>query len=270
MVDTPSSIHPTAIISEQATIADGVTIGPYTVIDGPVTIDSGCVIGPFVHLIGPMTLGKNNQVHAHAVLGDKPQHLQYKDEETRVEIGEGNTFREHVTVHRGTTHSHVTIIGNNNYFMANSHIGHDCIVENNCTLANGALVGGHCHLHDNVILAGNVIVHQFVTLGRLSMMCGMSGTSKDIPPFLMQQGPNTICGVNIIGMRRAGFKKTDIDAVRSACHILYREGNLLSTALEKMNSALGQQEVIQEMLQFIHESKRGIFLGWLDHRADAA
>src|SRR6516162_9342137 len=139
-------IHPTALISPEAELADDVVIGPYTVIEGRVRIGPGCVLRPHVHLCGPLTLGKGNFVGTGTVLRERPQHLKYQDEPTAVEIGDHNVFREHVTVHRGTTQSWVTRIGSHNFFMAGSHVAHDGAVGDHCILANGALMAGHCTL----------------------------------------------------------------------------------------------------------------------------
>src|SRR5262249_7373503 len=160
-------IHPTAVIPPEAELADDVEIGPFVVIEGAVRVGTGCRIRPHAHLIGPLTMGCDNLVFSGVVLGEQPQHLRYAGERTGLEIGDGNIFREHVTVHRGTTHSWTTRIGNHNFFMAHSHVAHDCVIGNQCLLANGALLGGHCVLEDGVFLSGNCAVHQFVRLGRL-------------------------------------------------------------------------------------------------------
>jgi UDP-N-acetylglucosamine acyltransferase len=253
-------IHPTAIIPPEAEIADDVEIGPYVVLEGRVKIGPGCVIRAGAHLIGDLTLGRNNQVFSHAVLGERPQHLKYNNEPTALEIGNDNIFREHVTVHRGTTHSWATRLGNNNFLMANAHIAHDCQVGNNCILANGALVGGHCVVADNVYLSGNSAVHQFVRIGRLALLSGVSGTSKDIPPFIIQQGINNVSGVNVIGMRRAGIPHASIDAVRRAFQILYRDGLTIPLALARIESDLGAVPEVAELVAFIRGSSRGIML----------
>ena len=177
-------IHPTAVISQEAELADGVEIGAHTIIEGKVQIGPGCVIRPGAYLYGPLTMGKENTIFTGAVLGEKPQHLKYKDEPTSLEIGDGNVFREFVTIHRGTTHRMKTVIGNNNFLMVNSHIGHDSIVGNRVILANGALVAGHCVIEDNVFLSGNSAIHQFSRVGRLALLSGCSISTKDIPPFV--------------------------------------------------------------------------------------
>jgi UDP-N-acetylglucosamine acyltransferase len=264
----PARIHPTAIIGPEAELADDVQVGAYAVIEGKVRVGPGCIIRPGVHLFGPLTMGCNNIVHSYAVLGEQPQHLRYKGEPTRVEIGDGNIFREYVTVHRGTTASWVTRIGSHNFLMASSHIAHDCQVGNHCLLANSAMVGGHCVLEDNVYLSGNSAVHQFVRVGRLALLSGLSGTSKDIPPFIIQQKINSVMGVNVVGMRRAGIPTPHIDAVRRAYHILYREDHLLPNALALVERAVGDVPEVQEMVAFIRASSRGINLG--NDRLEAA
>jgi UDP-N-acetylglucosamine acyltransferase len=163
MSNAPSArIHPTAVIAPAAELADDVKVGPYAVIEGKVRIGPGCVVGPHVYLCGPLILGRGNVVHAGAVLGERPQHTRYQDEPTGLEIGDGNIIREHVTIHRGTTHSWTTRVGSHNFFMVNSHVAHDCQVGDHCILANGALLAGHCVLENQVYLSGNCAIHQFV------------------------------------------------------------------------------------------------------------
>jgi UDP-N-acetylglucosamine acyltransferase len=251
-------IHPSAVVSPLAELADDVEVGPLVVIEGRVRLGPGCVLRPFAHLVGPLTMGRQNVVFSGAVIGERPQHLKYNNEETGVAIGDGNTFREHVTVHRATTQSWTTRIGNHNYFMANSHVAHDCQIGNHCILANGALLGGHCILADNVYLSGNSAVHQYVRIGRLALLSGVSASTKDIPPFFIQQEINTAFGVNVVGMRRAGLTGEQIDAVRRAFHILFREGMVIPNALTRIEEELGDIDVVAELVQFIRESPRGI------------
>ena len=251
-------IHPAAVVSPQARLGENVEVGALAVIDGPVSIGDDCVIRPGAYLFGPMSLGHGNLVCTGAILGERPQHLKYNDEPTSVEIGDRNIFREQVTIHRGTTHSMKTVIGNDNFFMVNSHIAHDCIVGDRCILANGALVGGHCVLQDNVIMSGNAAMQQFVRVGRLAMISGNSATTKDIPPFVIQQNIDNVVGVNIIGMKRAGMSRDQINAVRSAFKMLFREGLVLPAAMAKMERDLGSFDAIQEMLTFLRGCAKGI------------
>jgi UDP-N-acetylglucosamine acyltransferase len=251
-------IHPTAVVSPEAVLADDVEVGAYAVVEGQVRIGPGCVLRPRAHLFGPLTMGCHNTVYPGAVLGERPQHLKYNGEPTGLEIGNGNVFREYVTVHRGTTQAWTTRIGSNNYFMVNSHVAHDCRVGNRCILANGALLGGHCTLEDNVYLSGNCAVHQFVRIGRLALLSGCSATTKDIPPFIIQQGIDTVVGVNVIGMRRAGIDNDRITAVRRAFRILFGQRLVLSAAVAKVEQEVGGVDTVAELLAFIRASSRGI------------
>lgn len=263
-------IHHTAIISPEAVLAEGVEVGPYVVIEGAVRIGPNCMLRPHVHLCGPLTMGQGNQVFTGAVLGERPQHLKYNDEPTGLEIGDFNIFREHVTVHRGTTHSWTTRIGSHNFFMAHCHVAHDCRVGNRCILANGALVAGHCVLEDNAYLSGNSAIHQFVRMGRLSLLSGASITTKDVPPFIIQQGINCVVGVNVVGMRRAGLNSEQIEAVRRAYHLLYGKGLMMTQAVKQAEEELGRIDVVAEMLAFIRQSSRGINTSRERHRGAAA
>ena len=251
-------IHSTAVVSSEAVLGEGVVVGPHVVIDGPVFIGQECEIRAHATISGPLSMGRNNRVYPGAILGEGPQHLKYNDEPTSVEIGDYNIFREHVTVHRGTTHSWTTKIGSHNFFMVNSHIAHDCRVGNRCIFANGAFLGGHCELGDNVYLSGNCAVHQFVRIGRLALLSGCSATTKDIPPFVIQQNIDTVVGVNVVGMRRAGFSHTQIDAVRHAFRVLFRDNMVLPAALVHLEQEMGHIDVVAELIRFLQQSHRGI------------
>lgn len=253
-----AQIHPTAVVSPDATLDPNVRIGPYTVVEGPVTIGPDCVLGPHVHLVGPLVLGQGNKVGTGTVIGTEPQHLGYRGQLTRTEIGDFNTFREHVTVHRGSHVEGVTRIGSHNYFMAHAHVAHDCKVADHCTLANGALLGGHCELHDRVFMSGNTALHQFVRMGRLSLLTGLEGVSKDVVPFMIVKNRFTVLGVNVVGMRRSGYSTPDIVTARRSFHILYRSELVLSKAVEMLEAELGDRPVAAEMIRFIRESKRGV------------
>ncbi len=262
-------IHPTALVDAEVVLGDNVEIGAYAILEGPVTLGEGCIVRPHACLFGPLTMGQGNTVFSGAVLGERPQHLKYHDDPTSLEIGNHNIFREHVTIHRGTTHSMKTRIGSHNFFMINSHVAHDCVIGDRCILTNGALLAGHCVLEDSVIISGNSVVHQFSRLGRLSMLCGISATSKDIPPFIMQQGGDNVVGINLIGMKRAGMSREQIHAVREAFRILYREGLILPAATAKLDKELGQIDVIQEMVDFLRGCTKGInpMRGRIGHEA---
>lgn len=258
-------IHPTAIISAEARLADDVSVGPYAVIDGPVTLGPGCKVGPHAHLIGPLTMGRDNAVHTGCVIGDTPQHTGYKGGATRVEVGDANTFREHTVIHRGmpvadgTPGTGVTVIGNHNYLMSNSHLAHDCRVGDHCILASGAVVGGHAEIHDQAFLSGNIAVHQFCRVGRLAMIGGTSAISQDLPPFWVVQGAiNVVVGLNLVGIRRAGLPHAEIQAVRAAFKLINRSGLTIPQALEQVEANSGQLPAVRQLVDFIRSSKRGI------------
>ncbi|MFO0843427.1 MAG: acyl-ACP--UDP-N-acetylglucosamine O-acyltransferase [Gemmataceae bacterium] len=259
-IASSAQVHPTAVIDPAAEIGEDVKVGPFVVIDGPCLVGPGCVLKTGAHLIGPLILGEGNAVHSYAVLGDDPQHLRFSGESGSVEIGDHNVFREHVTVHRPATKGGFTRIGHRNYLMAASHVAHDCVVGNNCVLANASVLAGHCSLGDHVVMSGHSAVHQFCRVGRLAMISGVSASSVDLPPFMINQRINVICGVNVIGMRRAGISALAIEAVRKAFHILYLHENVVSHSLAQLDRELGHVPEVAELITFIRSSKRGITL----------
>lgn len=253
-------IHSTAIVGPDVELSDDTVIGPFAVLDGAIRIGPGCTISQGVRMVGTVNLGKNNQVGAYTVIGEKPQHLKYADEPTSVEIGDNNIFREFVTIHRGTTHSWKTRVGNNGFYMATSHIAHDCVVGNNVVMANGALLAGHCTVADNVIFSGHAALHQFCKIGRIAMISGVSASSKDVPPFMIVQGFNNILGVNVVGMRRAGVPATHIDAVRRAYFLMFKMGLSVTGGADRMVDELGHIPEVLELAAFIRSAGRGIML----------
>jgi UDP-N-acetylglucosamine acyltransferase len=258
LIARSARLHATAVVSAEVELGEDVVVGPYVVLEGRVRLGAGCVVRPYVHLCGPLTMGRGNIIYTGSVLGERPQHLKYNDEPTSLEIGDHNTFREHVTVHRGTSQAWTTRIGSHNFFMAHSHVAHDCQIGNRCILANGALIGGHCTLGDNVYLSGNCAVHQYIRIGRLALLSGCSATTKDIPPFIIQQNIDTVVGINVVGMRRAGMTKDQIDGVRHAYHILFRKGYVLPEALGRLDHDLAGNDAVREMVTFIRQCHRGI------------
>lgn len=270
-------IHPTAVISAEARLAQDVRVGPFAVIEGPVIVGGGSVIGAHAQLIGPATIGSNNAIGSGVVIGGTPQHLAYKGEATDLEIGDGNTFREFVTVHRGMPRgigpgTGLTRVGDKNLFMVSSHIAHDCRVGNECIFANSAMIGGHVEVGDRALISGNSAVHQFCRVGRLALLSGASASSKDIAPFWIMQDINQVCGVNTIGMRRAGIPSLEIQAVRRAFAMIYIERLTLPAALVRIEAELGQFASIRELVEFIRSSRRGICGAhrFLNHDEEAA
>lgn len=254
-------IHPTAVIGPEVELAPDVTVGPYAILDGPVQVGPGCVIEGHACLCGPIEMGRDNFVGHGAVLGKSPQSRAYRGEETGLIIGDSNTFREYVTVHRGTAGGGgVTRIGDRNLLMIGSHLGHDVQVGNGCTIVNCALVAGHVQLGDGCTLSGHTALQQRVRVGRLAMVGGMGASTKDIPPFILQQGYNCVTGLNIIGLRRAGLTAEAIDALRQSFRILYKEGRALHAALDRIEADFGTIAEVRELTGFIRETRLGINL----------
>ena len=251
-------IHPSAIIDSKADVHDSVSVGSFVVIDAGVKIEEDCVIGPHVYLTGDTTLGKRNIVHGGAVIGDVPQDLNYQGEPTRLRIGDDNVFREHVTLHRSNSLEEDTIIGSHNFFMADSHVGHNAVVGDHTILANGALVGGHAVIGDQVFLSSNCGIHQFVRIGTLAMMQGNSGVSQDVPPFTMVVfGMNMMCGLNTVGLRRAGFTSEQRSELKACYKRVFMEGgNVGQVVKQVLEESPGEKA--QEMLEFIAASTRGV------------
>jgi len=250
-------IHPTASIHPSAKLGANVRVGAFAVIDASVELGAECVVGPHVYLTGATKIGSGNKFNAGCVIGDAPQDLKYKDEPTFVNIGDNNVFREHVTVHRSNKMAEATVIGSNNLFMASSHIAHNCLVGNHVILANGALLGGHATVQDRAFISGNALVHQFTRVGTLAIMQGGSAISKDLPPFTVARGDNGICGLNTVGLRRAGYSAAERLELKKLYHALFRSGKLFRAALadaEKNFTSAGAKI----MLEFIAAAKRGL------------
>jgi len=259
----PPLIHPSAVVSADARLAPDVTVGPLAVIDGPVVLGPGCVVAAHARLTGPLTAGPNNTFDTGCVIGGAPQHTAYKGDPTRVEIGTGNTFREHVTVHRGMPvgtgpGTGVTRVGDGNLFMAGSHVAHDCVVGDHGVYANCALLAGHVTTGDRVFLSGNSAVHQFCRVGRLALLSGTSATTMDIPPFWIVQNMNRVCGVNVVGMRRAGVTNAEINAVRRVFRMIYVEKLLVPAAMMRAEAEFGTLPAVRELIDFVRSSKRGV------------
>ena len=250
-------IHPTAIIHSQAKLDETVRVGPYAVIDAGVELGAHCVVGPHVYLTGVTAIGVHNSFHAGCIIGDAPQDLKYKDEPTRVRIGDHNVFREHVTVHRATKADGETLIGSNNFLMANCHVGHNCQLGDHIIIANGALLGGHAAVSDRAFLSGNCLVHQFVRVGTLAIMQGGSAISKDLPPFTVARGANGICGLNAVGLRRAGFTAEQRLELKQLYHALFRSGKNLRAAIAAAQKKFSSPAA-KVLLGFAAGAKRGL------------
>jgi UDP-N-acetylglucosamine acyltransferase len=250
-------IDKTAIIHPKAQLDSTVVVGPYAVIDEHVSVGPHCRIGPHVHLTGVAVIGAHNQFHTGCVIGDAPQDLKYAGEATRLRIGERNIFREHVTVHRSNKLSEDTVIGSNNFFMAHSHVGHNVVLGGHVILANGALLGGHATIGDRALISGNCLVHQFVRVGTLALMQGGAAVSKDLPPFTIARGDNGICGLNVIGLRRAGYSSEQRVELKLLYHALFRQGQNLRAARAAAEKQFSSPAA-RVLLDFMAASTRGV------------
>ncbi len=250
-------IHSTAIIDPRAVVDSTVEVGPYAIIDAHVQVGPRCRVGPHAHLTGHTTIGADNLFHTGCVIGDAPQDLKYQNEPTRLRIGDGNVFREFVTVHRSAKMDGETVVGSHNLLMVNSHVAHNATLGNHVILANGALLGGHVQVEDRAFISGNCLVHQFVRIGTLAMMQGGSAISMDLPPFMMARGDNGICGLNTVGLRRAGYSKEERQDLKRLYHQLFRSQTNLAAATRVAVAQYAKGPCAQ-VLAFIAQSKRGV------------
>ena len=250
-------IHPTAIIHRKAVLDPTVRVGPYAVIDADVELGANCVIGPHVYITGRTMVGAGNQFHAGCVIGDEPQDLKYKGEPTRLRIGEHNVFREHFTAHRSTTPDGETVIGSHNFLMANAHVAHNCVIGDHVIMVNGALLGGYVEVHDRAFISGNCCVHQFCRVGTLAMMQGGSILSTELPPFTVAIRLNEMCGLNSIGLRRAGFSVEQRMELKKLYHLLFRAGKNLGRAAAEAKKDFNSIPA-KTLLDFVASAKRGV------------
>jgi len=254
------TIHSTALVDPGASVDPAAVIGPYAVIGEGVTIGAGTKVQHHASVLGPATLGRDNHLFPFSSLGTAPQDLGYRGEPTRLEVGDRNVFREFVTVNRGTTKGGgVTRIANDCFFMSYSHVAHDCDLGNNVIMANSAALGGHISIGDNAILGGLVAVHQFARIGRLSMIGGVSGVAKDVPPFMIASGERArLYSLNLVGLKRNGFSSEQITKLKKAYRLLFRSQLNLKEAMERVEKELPDAAEIEELLAFIRASSRGI------------
>jgi UDP-N-acetylglucosamine acyltransferase len=250
-------IHPTAVIHPNAKLDSTVRVGPYAVIDGDVVLGPECIVGPQAYVTGHTTAGARNQIFAGAIIGEAPQDLKYRGEPTRLRIGDGNVFREHVTIHRSNNVAEDTVVGSNNFLMAHCHVGHNAQIGNSNIVANGALIAGHVTVGDRIFISGNCLLHQFVRVGNLAMMQGGSGISQDLPPYTVARGDNGICGLNFVGLRRAGFAPDQRRELKRLYLVLFRGGRKLREAIEEAREEF-TSEASRTLLDFVASAKRGI------------
>lgn len=254
-------IHPTAIISSDAEIADDVEVGAYAIIGENCRVPSGCVIAPRASLERNVALGTNVKVGVGSILGGPPQDLKYAGEETTVEIGEGTVIREYTTINRGTAHSFKTTVGRNCLLMSYVHLAHDCHIGNNVILSNVAQLAGHVTVEDRAIVSGLCAVHQFVRIGRHSFIGGCSRVAKDIPPFLKAVGnPVRLYGLNTVGLQRSGMDEDTIRELKRAYRLLFRSEMNVTQAIERAQTELEPLAEVKELIRFVEASERGVVI----------
>jgi len=252
-------IHLTSCVHHKAFLGEGVEVAPYTTIGPNVIIEEGTKIGPGVSIEEGTIIGKNCQIYRGAVLGTPPQDFKYKGEKTSLKIGDNNIIREYVTIHRSTSEGTSTTIGNNNYLMAYSHVAHNCHLGNGIVMANASALGGHVNIDDHAILGGLVGVHQFVNIGRLSIIGGCSKVVKDVVPFAKADGhPLKIYSLNTIGLRRHNFSEETINLLKQVFKAIFRSGLNTSQAIQRVKEEFPLEEQVKEIIQFIENSTRGI------------
>jgi UDP-N-acetylglucosamine acyltransferase len=254
-------IHPAAVIDPKAELGGGVEVGPYTVIERGVIIGQGTKIGPHVVIREGTRIGEGNQIYQFSSIGEAPQAVAYRGEPTTLQMGDHNIIREFVTLHRGSVKGGgKTVLGNENFIMAYSHIAHDCQVGNQVVMANGATLGGHILIEDHAIIGGLAAVHQFCRIGAHALISGLTGVSQDVPPYMMAAGSRAkLYGLNSVGLKRHKFSEETLRALKKAYRIIFRS----SLTLEKAMKRVGEDEIaqlpeIRHLLLFIQRSKRGI------------
>lgn len=252
--------HETAVIDPSAKIADDVKIGAFCVIGADVTLESGCILEPHVVIYGPTTIGKNNHFFPFGSIGAAPQDKKYAGEPTTLVIGDNNTFRENVTINRGTTQDlGTTIIGDNNWIMAGVHIAHDCTVGNNTIFANQVAIAGHVKVNDWAILGGYSLVHQFCSIGAHSFTGMGSVINQDVPDFVIVSGNiATPRGLNLEGLKRRGFDAEQISLVKKSYRALYRKELKLEAAIDEIKQLNDAKNTLGSLIDFLEKSERGI------------
>ncbi len=252
-------IHPTAIVSPKAKLADSVSVGPFSIISDNVAIGADTKIGSHCVIEGNTAIGKGCEIFTGAVVGSRPQDLKFKGEKVFLEIGDNNIIREYCTLNPGTQEGGKTFIGDNNLLMAYSHIAHDCRVGNGCVLANNSTLAGHVTIEDKAVIGGIVAIHQFVRIGMLSIVGGCSKVVQDIPPFSTCDGhPARLYGLNLTGLRRKGVSKDSIKQIGQAFKIFFNSGLSVKHALERVEKELEKTEEISYLVNFAKSSERGL------------
>ncbi|MFC1533050.1 acyl-ACP--UDP-N-acetylglucosamine O-acyltransferase [Thermodesulfobacteriota bacterium] len=253
-------IHSSALVSPHAELAPGVKIGPYSKIGDHVSIGRDTVIDSHVVIEGSTKIGERNNIYPFVLIGSPPQDVGYNGEDTRVVIGNDNIIREYATINRATTKQDwVTIMGNDNFLMAYTHIAHDCVLGNKIIMSNAATLGGHTVVGDHVTLGGLVAAHQFVRIGAYAFIGGLTGVPQDIPPFMIAAGHRAkLYGPNQNGLRRQGFSKETINGLKKAYKIIWRESGRFSEGISRVRNEIDPFPELEMLLDFISASKRGV------------
>ena len=258
MIDPSATIAPTARVHPGAIIGAQAVVGEYCVIEQDTCIGSGCVLEPYVYVKRWTTLGERNEISAGTVLGTDPLDKNFTGERSFLRIGSSNKIREHYTISRGTQPESVTEIGDGNYIMTSGHIAHNCRIGNNTVIASCALVAGHVEIEDQAFISGGVVIHQYSKIGRLAMIGGNSRVNSDVPPFFLYSDFNVAPkGLNIVGLKRAGFTTQQVSALKTAYRLLYRSALKLDDALARIETEVPTPETAH-LVAFIRSSKRGI------------
>ena len=252
-------IHPSAIVSPKAKLAQGVSIGPFSIIGDQVCIGADTKIGAHCVIEGNTTIGKNCEIFTGAVIGSRPQDLKFKGEKVFLEIGNNNIIREYCTLNPGTAEGSKTFVGDDNLLMAYSHVAHDCRVGNGCVLANNSTLAGHVSIEDRAVIGGIVAIHQFVRIGMLAIIGGCSKVVQDIPPFSTCDGhPARVYGLNLIGLRRKGITHDSIKKIDQAFRLIFNSGLSAKHALERVEKEIEKTEEIIYLVNFVKSSERGL------------
>lgn len=257
-----NSISPLAQVDRRAELGSDVYVGPFCLIGPHARVGDRCRLDSHIVITGNTTLGSDNRIFPHCVIGGEPQDYSYKGSPTRVEIGDGNTFREGVTVNRGAEkEDHITRIGNHNLLMANSHVAHNCHIFDHVLLANGVLLGGHVHLHDWSAISGNTVIHHFCSIGTVAFVGGGCRVVADVPPYMLAAGNDdpSIATINVVGMRRRGISAATIAIVRRAHRLIYRHHQKLAEVREVFAKEFGDCLPIElaRLLDFVEKQQAG-------------
>jgi len=257
-----SEIHPTAIVERGAKLGKGCVVGPGAILGAEVELGEGCVVGARAVLEGRVVMGVKNRIGVGAVIGAEPQDMAYQGAKSGVNVGDGNVFREYVTVHRGTKEGTDTVIGNGCFLMVGAHVAHNCRLADGVVLVNGVMLAGYVEVEEKAFLGGAVVVHQFVRIGKLAMVRGQTRIGMDLPPYCMAVATNAVCGLNLVGIRRSGVGLEERKSLERAYEDFFFSGKNRVQALEAIRSGKDiKVKEVKEFCDFIEKTKRGICHG---------